>query len=287
MKLTRMTRTAGWLAVAGLLSAALIAPTATFAVMGPEVAPTTVLSANITSCPEGFGATIVLNTNTTSDSAAGVTVSITYNSGPKTVDFTATGGVVWHAYIKGGNDYNWYNYTPLGGVAADDGLVAPNNASGGPAGLSHAVFCVAPTTTTTTETTDTSTTTTETTDTSTTTTETTDTSTTTTETTDTVTTTTETTDTSTTSTQTTETTETTDTETTDTETTDTETTETPEGSVEAETGTPDVTPPSTDTIGGAGTSGPSTSAWQLLLVAMAGLLATVLLLTPAAEARKR
>ncbi|MEW6226396.1 MAG: hypothetical protein AB1627_17385, partial [Chloroflexota bacterium] len=87
----------------------------------------------------------------------------------------------------------------------------------------------------------------------------------------------------TTSTETTETTQTTET----TETTDTETTETPEGSVEAETGTPDVTPPSTDTGSISGPSSPSGSAWQLLLVAMAGLLATVLLLTPAAEARKR
>ena len=38
-----------------------------------------------------------------------VTVSLDWNSDPKTVDFTATGGVVLKAFIKGGNGYNEYN----------------------------------------------------------------------------------------------------------------------------------------------------------------------------------
>jgi hypothetical protein len=137
--------------------------------------------------------------------------------------------------------------------------------------ISHIIVCEAEETTTTTtdtETTDTETTDTETTDTETTATETTDT-----ETTDTETTATETTDTETTAT------ETTDTETTATETTDTETTETtPEGSVE------ELTPPSTDTIGQP-TSSSSVSTGLLLV--LAGILAAVLVVVPAAARNRR
>ena len=54
------------------------------------------------------------------------------------------------------------------------------------------------------------------------------------------------------------------------------------------TGTPEpeLTPPSTDTSPISGGSSPAGGTWQLLLIAMAGLLAGVLLLTPA-TARKR
>jgi hypothetical protein len=78
----------------------------------------------------------------------GVTVTMTYDSDSGAVGFTATGGVVTIAYIKGGNAYNEYNYvTALGaGVASDGNLFAPDNASGGPAGLSHAIFCTGPST---------------------------------------------------------------------------------------------------------------------------------------------
>jgi hypothetical protein len=73
----------------------------------------------------------------------GVTVTWTYDSDTKEFGFSATGGLVTHAYIKGGNDYNDYDYTGEtdGGIAADGGLFAPDNGSEGPAGLSHAVFC--------------------------------------------------------------------------------------------------------------------------------------------------
>lgn len=57
-------------------------------------------------------------------------------------------------------------------------------------------------------------------------------------------------------------------------------TPTPTGDVEAATGTPTVTLPPTDTLG----STPSTPAgegWRLILLAMAGILASALLLTPA------
>jgi hypothetical protein len=197
-------RSAAWLSTAGLVTAALIAPAGAAAA---AVTPTE-HEGNITTCPEGQGATINLDDENTSGSAAGVTVEIDYDAEAKSLDFTATGGVVWHAFVKGGNGYNHYNYTGLGGVASDTDLVAPNNASGGPAGLSHVVFCVvaaeeseAPS-------------------------------------------------------------------------------PTPEGSVEAETGTPSTTLPPTD---GLTTSSPTGGSWQLLLVAMAGILAAALLLTPAAK----
>ncbi len=54
-------------------------------------------------------------------------------------------------------------------------------------------------------------------------------------------------------------------------------TPTPAGSIEAVTGTPDVTPPPTDSVTPA--TQPNDS-WRLILVGLAGLLATVLLLAP-------
>jgi hypothetical protein len=75
----------------------------------------------------------------------GVTVTWTYDGDTKEVGFSAEGGLVTHAYIKGGNGYNDYDYTGEagGGIASDGGLFAPDNGSGGPAGLSHAIFCTA------------------------------------------------------------------------------------------------------------------------------------------------
>jgi hypothetical protein len=84
--------------------------------------------------------------------ANGVTVTWTYDGTTKEFGFTATGGLVWIAYVKGGNAYNEYDYSGLGGVTSDGGMFAPDNASDGPAGLSHAVFCTSGETTTTTTT---------------------------------------------------------------------------------------------------------------------------------------
>jgi hypothetical protein len=62
-------------------------------------------------------------------------------------------------------------------------------------------------------------------------------------------------------------------------------TPTPTGSVEAATGTPNVTPPPTGTVGDP-TGQPAGDTW-LLLLALAGLAATILLLTPTSAARGR
>lgn len=73
----------------------------------------------------------------------GVTVTWTYDGDTKEFGFSATGGLVTIAYVKGGNGYNEYDYTGEtdGGIAEDGGMFAPDNGSDGPAGLSHAVFC--------------------------------------------------------------------------------------------------------------------------------------------------
>ena len=62
----------------------------------------------------------------------------------------------------------------------------------------------------------------------------------------------------------------------------------PDGSVEAETGTPDedVTPPSTDTLTPTNTTA-SNDGWQLVLIALAALIASALVLTPASRKIRR
>ncbi len=57
-------------------------------------------------------------------------------------------------------------------------------------------------------------------------------------------------------------------------------TPTPDGGVGGATGTPNVTLPPTDTLA-AGSSAPSGDSWRLILLAMAGIMAAALLLTPA------
>lgn len=80
------------------------------------------------------------------DSVNGVHVDWTYDATTKAFGFTATGGFVSIAYVKGGDAYNEYDYTGFadGGVTSDGNMFAPDNASDGPAGLSHAVFCTTP-----------------------------------------------------------------------------------------------------------------------------------------------
>ncbi|HEX8024700.1 MAG TPA: hypothetical protein VF484_00705 [Candidatus Limnocylindrales bacterium] len=70
----------------------------------------------------------------------GVTVTIEYDATAKTLSFTAEGGVVTIAYVKGGDAYNEYDY-PVAGVTTDGNLYAPDNDGGQPAGLSHVIFC--------------------------------------------------------------------------------------------------------------------------------------------------
>jgi hypothetical protein len=65
-----------------------------------------------------------------------------------------------------------------------------------------------------------------------------------------------------------------------------EATPTPTGSVLSEVGAPRITLPPTDTLS-EGTETPSGDNWRLILLAMAGILATTLILTPAASPARR
>jgi hypothetical protein len=230
------TRKLGWLATASLLGAALIAPGATAAATGPEVEPTAV-EGNITECPEGQGTTFFFE-DSGSETIGDITVELTYNADAKTVDFEVEGGVAWHAFIKGGDGYNHYDYTPLGGVPADDGLVAPDNGSEGPAGLSHAVICVQPVEEES-------------------------------------------------ESVPVESEEVSDEPSVSVPVESEEISNEPSGSVQAETGTPEeeVTPPTTDALGA--TSSPSSDGWQLVLIALAAILATALIVTPASRKARR
>ena len=242
-------RLAGWLGVVAMLAIAILGPSAA-GVAAASVTPVLHADANVNEddCPQGTTG-IKITPPDDSGSAAGVTVDVTYDAGsdPKALDFTATGGVVMVAFIKGGNDYNEYNYSPAG-VTADTDLVAPNNSSGTPAGVSHSVFCVAenqetnpPTETPTAPPTETPTA------------------------------------------PPTETPTAPPTETpTAPPTGEVEptpgATATPTGEVEAATGTPRTTLPPTDTVGGDQQQGSGT--WRMLLIVMAGLLSGILALTP-------
>jgi hypothetical protein len=77
-------------------------------------------------------------------SAGGVTITaIDVDAG--TLSFAADEGkLVSAVFMKGSDTQNLYDYSGFsgGGVAHDDGLVTPDNASGGPAGISHVDFCV-------------------------------------------------------------------------------------------------------------------------------------------------
>lgn len=247
-------RALGWLAVVSSLALALLAPASVQAGEShPLVAPIP-HEGNITTCPQGY-ATIVIDGGVTSGSAGGVTVNVTYSAvggnSTASVAFTASGGLVWIAYIKGGDAYNEYNYVALGGVSSDSGLVSPLVGTDNTPNVSHSVFCVKaaeatatpttpPTTPPTTEPTATPTATTP---------------------------------------PTAEpTAEPTTPPTAEPTATEPTATEPGEGSVAGETGTPRVTLPPTSAIDGGST--PNTDSWRFVLVGFAAIMAGMLVLTP-------
>ena len=104
----------------------------------PDVAP--VLVAGNPSCtdlgyaygmkpPDAAGGTYDLGTGT-----------VTYSTDGTYVTWSSTFGVD-AVIVKGGPNANAYVYDPPAESFGDGGLVSPDNASGGPAGLSHVEFC--------------------------------------------------------------------------------------------------------------------------------------------------
>ena len=277
-------RRVGWLAVAALTTLALVGPAT-----GPALAagPTNPGPGNPTCTDLNPAWTLSFKIDTgalknetyTSETASVVTnwagQEITLSGiseAGQTFNWSSTLAVSG-VLVKAGNDnHALYTYVPP--VTSDAGLTH------GPSqqGISHLTFCGAVGTTTTTTTTDATT---GTTTTTTTTDETTGTTTTTT----TATTATTTTATTTTQATTASTTQATTASTTQATTTASTTSTTTGGGVLAATATPRATPPPTDTLPTNGT--PSGDTWRLALLAIAGLLATLLLLAPATPAKAR
>ena len=263
------TRFLAWIGVALLVF---------FAVAGAAARPASAASVtpiahsgNVTDkdngCPDG-DIVIVVDGNKTTGSAGGVTITVTYHDN-NSLDFSATGGVVDVAYVKGGDNFNEYDYNPA--VASDTNLVSPLNGGNQVPAVSHSVYCVGQNTTTTTTTTKTSTSSTSTCECTTTSTST---------------------STSTESSsvsessQSTATTESSDvSETTSsqqTETTSVGTSTSDTGGVGGETGRPEVTPPSTSTLPG---SSGSSDGWRIILLGLAAIAVLSLILLPG-EGRK-
>ena len=112
---------------------------------GPAVSPTEVaFPGGEPSCPTGDGVRFQ-DLDLVSGTTLGNVTILNVDVDAGTFDFEADlGFLVSYVFAKGGTPQNVYDYTgfPGGGVAHDDGLVTPNNPSGGPAGISHIDICV-------------------------------------------------------------------------------------------------------------------------------------------------
>jgi len=281
-------RTIGWIAVGSMVALAVMGPAAS-----PVVAATTVVPVEDTNPTCGdfdnaYGGGSTWTELKIEPPANGVfsdgTLQVTISNFVQSTDSTP-GSFDWDSnlgvdavFVKAGNDsHNLYLYSPE--ATSGTGLM-PQNEKGN--GISHISFCydVDQTTTTTTTTTDATTTTTTTDATTTTTTD----ATTTTTTQPTTTTSTTTTTTDATTTTTTDATTTTTTSqvvfTTTEQPTTTTTTVAPTGGVAGVTGAPAaLTPPPTDTFEATRTAPAET--WRLALLVLAGLIGSLLILTPA------
>ena len=89
-------------------------------------------------CPDGSEALEIAG-GALSGTLGGVTVNVTYHA-DNSIDFSATGGTVAVAFVKGGEAYNEYAYSPS--VTSDTNLVSPENGGLNVPVVSHTVFCV-------------------------------------------------------------------------------------------------------------------------------------------------
>jgi len=300
-------RRIGWLAVAAMTTLALVGPAA-----GPVAAagPTDPGPGNPTCTDVNSAWTLQFKIDTgtlenrTYEWDEGLPVVSNWTDQAISISGLSGGGQTFNwsstlpvsgVLVKAGND-NHALYTYIPPATSDTGLTHGPNQQG----ISHVTFCGTVGTTTTTTTTDSTTTTDTTTGTTTATTTATTTQATTTQATTTQATTTQATTTQATTTQATTTqattqatttqattTQATTTQATTTQATTTQatTTEGDQGGVLGATATPNATPPPTDTLPTSGT--PGGDSWRLALLAIAGLLATLLLLAPATPAKAR
>jgi len=285
-------RRIGWLAVAAMTTLALVGPAA-----GPVAAagPTDPGPGNPTCTDVNSAWTLQFKIDTgtlenrTYEWDEGLPVVSNWTDQAISISGLSGGGQTFNwsstlpvsgVLVKAGND-NHALYTYIPPATSDTGLThGPNQQV-----ISHVTFCGTVGTTTTTTTTDSTTTTDTTTGTTTATTTATTTQATTTQATTTQATTTQATTTQATTTQATTQATTTQATTTQATTTQATTTEGDQGGVLGATATPNATPPPTDTLPTSGT--PGGDSWRLALLAIAGLLATLLLLAPATPAKAR
>jgi hypothetical protein len=106
---------------------------------GPEVQPT-VVSGNPTCADLGYDFELKVDPPNSGTYTDGV-LTVTVDSDGTYFDWTSNIGVD-AVIVKGGNlGANSYVYDPPAESLGDDGLHAPNNSNGQPAGLSHMSFC--------------------------------------------------------------------------------------------------------------------------------------------------
>lgn len=130
--------------LAGLITAAAFAGAPAWAThVEPQL-----LEGNISSCAQAGSTGLGISTNTApvdgqAYAIGNGTITFTYNppGQDKLIDWAATIPIDL-VVIKGGPNANGYFYVPP--AMADSGLHAPNNDSGSPAGVSHAVACYTP-----------------------------------------------------------------------------------------------------------------------------------------------
>jgi len=116
---------------------------------GPAVTPTTVdFPGGEPVCPTGvgirFGEGDLVDGHAEEIGSTGKFVTLVDVDGSEITFVVDPPYLASYVFVKGSTPQNVYNYSgfPGGGIAHDDGLVTPNNASGGPAGLSHVDFCL-------------------------------------------------------------------------------------------------------------------------------------------------
>ncbi len=137
----------GLMAALGLVAALTMPALANHDVAGPAVSATEeAFPGGNPVCPEGTTGVRFDQNELAVDAVKGGVKITAVDVGAGTLSFEVTdpATVVVKVFMKGSEPQNVYDYSALpgGGVAHDDGLVTPNNSSGGPAGISHVDFCL-------------------------------------------------------------------------------------------------------------------------------------------------
>ena len=137
----------GLLAALGLVAALTMPAFANHDVTGPAVDATEqAFPGGDPVCPEGTtGVRFNVGDLAVDSVKGGVKITaVDVAAGTLSFEVTDPATVVVKVFMKGSTPQNVYDYSglPSGGVAHDDGLITPNNASEDAAGISHVDFCL-------------------------------------------------------------------------------------------------------------------------------------------------